>query len=244
MATASPSSAPFPRPGACTRSACISPTPAIRSSATNSTAPTKAVISNSSRRAGPPALAARLLLPRHALHSAVLRLPARGLAWQSPLAPDLAAWAGENLLATVRKPHRITPRYVSLRQMPELLGVPARLSRRGDGGRERPALYLRGMRQTADRGQFPLRDVDALRLRPRGRARPGHRSSSSRCLRCARRFSARRKRTSPKSAPNNRRSLACRHPKPPPVVDPAESQTSPRPNHLASSPRPRASTWT
>ncbi len=46
-----------------------------------------------------PALAARLLLPRHALHSAVLRLPDAGLAWQSPLAPDLAAWAGQNLLA-------------------------------------------------------------------------------------------------------------------------------------------------
>ncbi len=45
------------------------------------------------------ALAARLLLPRHALHSTVLRLPDAGLAWQSPLPPDLAAWAGENLLA-------------------------------------------------------------------------------------------------------------------------------------------------
>ncbi len=48
-----------------------------------------------------PELAARLLLPRHALHSTVLRLPAAGLAWQSPLAPDLAAWAGENLLAAL-----------------------------------------------------------------------------------------------------------------------------------------------
>ncbi len=46
-----------------------------------------------------PALATRLLLPRHALHSAVLRLPEVGLAWQSPLPPDLAQWAGENLLA-------------------------------------------------------------------------------------------------------------------------------------------------
>ncbi|MEO7319274.1 MAG: RluA family pseudouridine synthase [Chthoniobacteraceae bacterium] len=46
-----------------------------------------------------PELAARLLLPRHALHSAAMRLPARGLAWESPLAPDLAAWIGENLLA-------------------------------------------------------------------------------------------------------------------------------------------------
>ncbi len=46
-----------------------------------------------------PALATRLLLPRHALHSAELRLPDAGLGWQSPLAPDLADWAGENLLA-------------------------------------------------------------------------------------------------------------------------------------------------
>jgi 23S rRNA pseudouridine1911/1915/1917 synthase len=48
-----------------------------------------------------PELANRLLLPRHALHSTVLRLPDAGLAWQSPLAPDLAAWAGENLLAAL-----------------------------------------------------------------------------------------------------------------------------------------------
>ena len=46
-----------------------------------------------------PALAARLLLPRHALHSTALRLPALGLAWSAPLAPDIAAWIGENLLA-------------------------------------------------------------------------------------------------------------------------------------------------
>ncbi len=49
------------------------------------------------------ALAARLLLPRHALHSTALRLPQAGLAWQSPLAPDLALWAGENLLAASGK---------------------------------------------------------------------------------------------------------------------------------------------
>ncbi|MDR3406426.1 MAG: RNA pseudouridine synthase [Chthoniobacter sp.] len=49
-----------------------------------------------------PELGARLLLPRHALHSTVLRIPEAGLAWQSPLAPDLAAWAGENLLAALR----------------------------------------------------------------------------------------------------------------------------------------------
>jgi 23S rRNA pseudouridine1911/1915/1917 synthase len=48
-----------------------------------------------------PELAARLLLPRHALHSAVLRLPDSGLAWQSKLANDLTAWAGENLLAAL-----------------------------------------------------------------------------------------------------------------------------------------------
>lgn len=46
-----------------------------------------------------PALATRLLLPRHALHSTALHLPARGLSWRSPLAPDLSVWVGENLLA-------------------------------------------------------------------------------------------------------------------------------------------------
>jgi 23S rRNA pseudouridine1911/1915/1917 synthase len=45
------------------------------------------------------ALADRLLLPHHALHSAELRLPDAGLAWQCPLPADLAAWAGQNLLA-------------------------------------------------------------------------------------------------------------------------------------------------
>lgn len=49
-----------------------------------------------------PALAARLLLPRHALHSTSLGLPDLSLAWKSPLSPDLAAWAGENLLAALR----------------------------------------------------------------------------------------------------------------------------------------------
>ena len=49
-----------------------------------------------------PALAARLLLPRHALHSTAMRLPDVGLGWQSPLAPDLREWAGENLLAARR----------------------------------------------------------------------------------------------------------------------------------------------
>ena len=47
---------------------------------------------------------ARLLLPRHALHSAALRLPALGLAWASPLAPDLAAWMAENFLAAPGAP--------------------------------------------------------------------------------------------------------------------------------------------
>ena len=46
-----------------------------------------------------PALAQRLLLPRHALHSTALHLATRGLSWHSPLAPDLADWLGENLLA-------------------------------------------------------------------------------------------------------------------------------------------------
>lgn len=41
-----------------------------------------------------PALASRLLLPRHALHSTVLRLPDLGLEWKSPLAEDLGTWAG------------------------------------------------------------------------------------------------------------------------------------------------------
>jgi len=46
-----------------------------------------------------PALAGRLLFPRHALHSTVLRLPDLGLAWESPLFPDVAGWIRENLLA-------------------------------------------------------------------------------------------------------------------------------------------------
>lgn len=46
-----------------------------------------------------PALAARLILPRHALHSAALQISARALFWTAPLAPDLATWIGENLLA-------------------------------------------------------------------------------------------------------------------------------------------------
>jgi 23S rRNA pseudouridine1911/1915/1917 synthase len=44
-----------------------------------------------------PALSARLLLPRHALHSAVLRVPDVGLEWKSPMAEDLRAWAGLNV---------------------------------------------------------------------------------------------------------------------------------------------------
>jgi len=48
-----------------------------------------------------PELGARLLLPRHALHSAGLRLPDLGLAWHSALPPDLVAWAGQNLLAAL-----------------------------------------------------------------------------------------------------------------------------------------------
>jgi 23S rRNA pseudouridine1911/1915/1917 synthase len=39
-----------------------------------------------------PALAKKLLLRRHALHSTTLRLPTLGLAWTSPLPPDLTAW--------------------------------------------------------------------------------------------------------------------------------------------------------
>jgi 23S rRNA pseudouridine1911/1915/1917 synthase len=44
-----------------------------------------------------PELASRLLLPRHALHSTVLRVPDVGLEWKSPLAADLRAWAGLSL---------------------------------------------------------------------------------------------------------------------------------------------------
>lgn len=39
-----------------------------------------------------PSLASRLLLPRHALHSTVLSLPALGLSWTAPLFADLASW--------------------------------------------------------------------------------------------------------------------------------------------------------
>jgi 23S rRNA pseudouridine1911/1915/1917 synthase len=39
-----------------------------------------------------PALAARLLLPRHALHSAALGIAALDLHWESPLPEDLARW--------------------------------------------------------------------------------------------------------------------------------------------------------
>jgi len=47
-----------------------------------------------------PNLARRLLLPRHALHSAALHLPGQNLSWRAPLAEDLCRWMGENLLAT------------------------------------------------------------------------------------------------------------------------------------------------
>ena len=51
-----------------------------------------------------PALAARLLLPRHALHSAALHLLDTGSIFRSSLPADLAAWAGENLLVTPSPP--------------------------------------------------------------------------------------------------------------------------------------------
>lgn len=47
-----------------------------------------------------PALAERLLLPRHALHSAAIHLLETGQSWRSLLPPDLAGWMGENLLAS------------------------------------------------------------------------------------------------------------------------------------------------
>jgi 23S rRNA pseudouridine1911/1915/1917 synthase len=71
-----------------------------RSSVTKSTDPTKGCYLEFIETGWTPALAERLLLPRHALHSAVLRLPRRQLAWSAPLATDIAAWVGENLLAT------------------------------------------------------------------------------------------------------------------------------------------------
>lgn len=40
-----------------------------------------------------PSLADRLLLSRHALHSAVLRIDSRGIGWESALSEDLAAFA-------------------------------------------------------------------------------------------------------------------------------------------------------
>jgi 23S rRNA pseudouridine1911/1915/1917 synthase len=43
-----------------------------------------------------PSLASRLLLPRHALHSAELRLPDLGLAWSSRFADDLSEWLHAN----------------------------------------------------------------------------------------------------------------------------------------------------
>jgi 23S rRNA pseudouridine1911/1915/1917 synthase len=42
-----------------------------------------------------PALSARLLLPRHALHSAGLRLDAKELGWRSPMPRDLLEFAGD-----------------------------------------------------------------------------------------------------------------------------------------------------
>ena len=45
-----------------------------------------------------PALAESLVLPRHALHSASLRIPPLHLHWQSPLAPDLANFLTEKSL--------------------------------------------------------------------------------------------------------------------------------------------------
>ncbi len=46
-----------------------------------------------------PSLAERLLLPRHALHSASLRLEEPSLAWRSALPPDLRRFVGESLVS-------------------------------------------------------------------------------------------------------------------------------------------------
>jgi len=43
-----------------------------------------------------PSLASRLLLPRHALHSAALAIPSCGLAWHSSLPSDLVAWSEQD----------------------------------------------------------------------------------------------------------------------------------------------------
>jgi 23S rRNA pseudouridine1911/1915/1917 synthase len=51
-----------------------------------------------------PALAARLLLPRQALHSAMLHLLDTGAVFRSPFPADLSGWAGENLLVTPSLP--------------------------------------------------------------------------------------------------------------------------------------------
>lgn len=51
-----------------------------------------------------PELEARLVLPRHALHSAALRVPDLGLTWESPLPDDLASWA-----AAAAMPSRDSP---------------------------------------------------------------------------------------------------------------------------------------
>ena len=43
------------------------------------------------------ALATRLLLPRHALHSTALAVPSAGLAWESPLPADIREWTNDEM---------------------------------------------------------------------------------------------------------------------------------------------------
>ncbi len=50
------------------------------------------------------ALAAKLSLPRQALHCSRLVLPRLNLEWRSRLPEDLGSWAGDNLLAAWRDP--------------------------------------------------------------------------------------------------------------------------------------------
>ena len=49
------------------------------------------------------ALAKELLLPRHALHSARMKINSQGHDWRSPLSEDLQAWLGLHFEAAIRK---------------------------------------------------------------------------------------------------------------------------------------------
>ena len=91
-AAGSRSSARGPRPAACTRSASTWRTRDTRWSATKSMARMKDATWSSSRPAGRHPSLQRLLLPRHALHSASLQIDGLGLQWSIGLAEDLATF--------------------------------------------------------------------------------------------------------------------------------------------------------